>query len=259
MRAPRVYKTEAIVLKQSKLGEADRIITCYTPYLGKMRGVAKGVRRPGSRLSGHLEPFTHTSLMLAQGQNLDVITQAQTIEGFWPLRQDLRRMSLALYAVELVERFTSEGLENPGLFRLFSAMLHLLGQAEDPESALRFFEVQLLERLGYRPHLDSCLRCGRAPASGGNYFSPSAGGLLCPFCRSEEPIVYPLSVAALQWLRRLQAVDIAEMDSLKIPQPQLKELALRAREYIRYLLEQEIKSAAFVEMLHQEEGRSRAR
>ena len=118
MPAPRVYKTEAIILRQRKLGEADKIITLYTPNYGKLEAVAKGVRRPKSRLAGHLEVLTYTSAMLAQGRNLDVVTQAQAIESFAPLRDDLNRLSRAFYAAELVDRFSPEGAESYHIFQL---------------------------------------------------------------------------------------------------------------------------------------------
>ncbi len=97
MTAPRVYQTEAIIIKRTKLGEADRILTLYTPQLGKLKAVAKGTRRPQSKLGGHVELLTHSRLMLARGRNLDIITQAQTINNFLPIKDNLERISFALY------------------------------------------------------------------------------------------------------------------------------------------------------------------
>jgi len=119
MATPKVYKTHAIVLKRINLGEADKILTLYTPNLGKLSAIAKGVRRPKSKMGGHLELLTHCSLMLARGQNLDIITQSETISSFLPLRDDLWRSSLALYAAELVAQFTAEHVENYPIYRLF--------------------------------------------------------------------------------------------------------------------------------------------
>jgi hypothetical protein len=96
MARPRVYKTEAIVLKRTNLGEADNIITLYTPNFGKIRAVAKGVRRPKSKLGGHLDLLTQSALLLAQGQNLDIITQAQSIESFLTLKSDISTLKIIL-------------------------------------------------------------------------------------------------------------------------------------------------------------------
>src|SRR5438045_4093476 len=108
---PRVYRCEAVVLRQRRLGEADRILTLYTPQLGKVEAVAKGVRKQTSRKAGHLEPLTLSSLLIASGRNLDIITQAETVESFLPLREDLTRLSRGMYVAELVDRFSESRSE----------------------------------------------------------------------------------------------------------------------------------------------------
>ncbi len=123
MPKPRNYQTEAIIIKKTKLGEADRILTLYTPALGKIQAVAKGVRRPRSKLSGHLELLTHSLVSLARGRNLDTITGSQTISSFLPLKSDLGLASYALYAIELVNQFTAYHIENLHLFRLLLVTL----------------------------------------------------------------------------------------------------------------------------------------
>src|SRR3990172_10493241 len=128
---PRVYKTPAIVLRQRRLGDADKIITLYTASYGKLDAVAKGVRRVTSRLAGHVEPLSHGSYLLAHGRNLDIITQAQTIEPFQPLREDLDRLSRALYAAELLDRATEERAENFSLYRLLLDTLPRLTEADE--------------------------------------------------------------------------------------------------------------------------------
>ena len=141
MTRPRVYKTEAIVLKRRAQGEADSIFTLYTPNLGKIRVVARGVRKPKSKLGGHLEPLTRSALVLAKGQNLDIITQVQTIEPFLPLRDDLWRTGCALYAAELVDQFCAEQSENYHIYKSLTASSWFCQMAEKdelfPKSRLR--------------------------------------------------------------------------------------------------------------------------
>src|SRR5512136_3333508 len=108
----RVSRAEAIVLRHMDWGEADRLLWLFTRETGKIRAVAKGVRKPRSRKSGHLEPFTRVNLLLAQGRDLPIITQAEMIESHLPLRENLRRMGYAAYIVELLDRFTYEEGEN---------------------------------------------------------------------------------------------------------------------------------------------------
>ncbi|MGD8605174.1 MAG: DNA repair protein RecO, partial [Anaerolineales bacterium] len=108
----RVYRTEAVVLRRFNLGEADRLLTLYTLRYGKVKAIAKGVRRPKSRKAGHLEPFTHVQLMLARGRELDIITQAEAMDSYPQLREDLVRIGQASYVIELADAFTVERDEN---------------------------------------------------------------------------------------------------------------------------------------------------
>ena len=251
---PKVYKTEAIVLKQARLGEADEIVTLFTPNLGKLRAVARGARRPRSKLGGHLEPLTHSALMLAQGKNLDIITQAQAIDSFMALRQDLWRTACALYAAELVEQFTEEHAESYPTYRLLLETLGRLEKEASPELVLRYFELHLLDVLGYRPELQACLRCQTPLEPTANYFSASGGGVLCPGCSAAEPVVRPISVNALKVLRFLQANDFPTASRLRLEPELAIEVEGILREYIRYVLEREVKSVAFLDRLRREKG-----
>ncbi len=159
MTKPRNYQTEAIIIKKTKLGEADRILTLYTPHLGKLQAVAKGVRRPRSKLSGHLELLTHSQVSLARGRNLDTIIGSQTINSFLPLKSDLELGAYALYATELINQFTVDHIENYPLFQLLLETMEQLCQANDNELVLRYFELHLLDRVGYRPQLQQCVSC----------------------------------------------------------------------------------------------------
>src|SRR5947209_5448766 len=118
MPAPRVYRTEAIVLKGYDYGEADRVLTLYAPEHGKVRAIAKGVRRTKSRKAGHLDLFTRSSLLLATGRQFDIITQAETIETFRAVREDLWLSTCAHYVAELVDGFTAEQLPNYPVYAL---------------------------------------------------------------------------------------------------------------------------------------------
>ncbi len=252
MPAPRIYKTEGIVLRQRKLGEADKIVTLYTPNYGKLEAVAKGVRRPKSRLAGHLEMLTYTSVMLAQGRNLDVVTQAQAIESFAPLREDLHRLSRALYAAELVDRFSPEGAESYHIFQLLLATLRRLAAGAGADVVLRYFEMQLLSLAGFQPQLQSCLDCGRALQPMANYFSPAAGGVLCPSCGSGTAASRSLSLSALKVLRLLQSGGFGEVQRVKIAPALGQEVEFHLRAYLIHVLEREVRSAAFIDRLRRE-------
>jgi DNA repair protein RecO (recombination protein O) len=182
MPEPREYSTEAIVIRKTKLGEADSILTFFTPGLGKIQGFAKSLRKPRSRLAGHLEMLTYSTVSFSHGHNIDTIVGAQTIDAFIPLKNDLWLMSYGLYISELVNQFTAERQEHNDIFRLLVDTLKALAAAENKELLLRYFELHLLEAAGYRPQLRECIACHKTLEPVTNYFSPPGGGLLCPTC-----------------------------------------------------------------------------
>ena len=162
MTIPRLYKTEAIVLRQRKLGEADRILTLFTPAYGKLDAKAKGVRKTTSRMSGHLQPLNRCMVQLARGRTMEVVAGCETLESFQPLRDDLGRLSRALYAAELADRFLPERVENIPTYRLLLDTLRRLQGTADVDLTLRHYEMKLLERSGFRPELGRCLGCQQA-------------------------------------------------------------------------------------------------
>ncbi|MFC2062938.1 DNA repair protein RecO [Chloroflexota bacterium] len=249
MPEPRNYQTEAIVIKKTKLGEADSILTFYTPRLGKIQGFAKSLRKSKSKLAGHLELLTHSLVSLARGRNLSTITGSQTIDSFLPLKSDLKLTSYALYATELVDQFTPGHIENYPLFQLLLATMHHFCQEGDKELTLRYFELRLLHEVGYRPQLQQCVSCHRPLEPVTNSFCPEDGGLLCPDCGLDRPLARPASVNALKVLRFLQGSDYGAVARLKIDSELSRQLQGLLRDYLEHLLEREVKSAAWLDSL----------
>ena len=249
MSRERLYRTEAIILKRSDFGEADRLLTFFTPYRGKLRAIAKGARKPQSRKSGHLELFSHTRLLLAQGRNLDIVTQAETVEPFLPLREDLLRTSYAYYAAELVDSFTGDEDENRPLFDLLLAAFHWFSHARDMALIARFFELRLLALLGYQPQLFQCVNCQTQIEPVINFFHPGEGGVLCPRCGEGRSETSPLSLNALKVLRFLQTHDYDTVRMLRIRSSLHVELESVMLRYLTYILERNLKSVDFLHRL----------
>ena len=252
MPEPRNYQTEAIIIKKVKLGEADRILTLYTPHLGKIQGVAKGVRRPRSKLAGHLELITHSQVSLARGRNLDTITGSQTINSFLPLRSDLWLTSCALYVTELVNQFTADHVEDYQLFQLLLETLHRLCQSNNVELLLHYFGMHLLGEAGYRPQLQQCVRCHSPLKPVVNSFSPRSGGVLCPRCSRSESLIYSLSVNTLKVLRLMQGSDYETVNKLKVNPNLSCELDSLMSHYLEYLLDREVKSVVWLNVLREQ-------
>jgi DNA repair protein RecO (recombination protein O) len=251
MTKPRTYQTEAIIIKKIKLGEADRILTLYTTHPGKVRAVAKGVRRPRSKLSGHLELLTHSMVSLTRGRNLDTIIGSQTINSFLTLKSDLELTSYALYATELVDQFTADNVENPPLFQLLLETMKRLCQGGDNELVLRYFELHLLNLVGYRPQLQQCVSCKSALESTINSFCPGAGGMLCPNCRQHK-LTYSISVNGQKMLRILQSNEYHTVSQLEMNRELSGEIEGVMRNYLKYLLEREVKSTAWLDTLREQ-------
>ena len=249
MGKPREYQSEAIIIKKTKLGEADRILTLYTPHLGKIQGVAKGVRRPRSKMAGHLELITQSQVWLARGRNLDVIRGAQTVRGFIKIKDDLWLTSCALYAIELLAQFTPEHVENQQLYTELLETLDRLETAANKELALRYYEMRLLKEVGYRPELKSCVICERRLDPEVNYFNPASGGIVCPACAKDRASVYPLSLNAQKVLRLFQDSSYDKVQQLRLDSRLNEEIEYVIGEYLRYLLERDVKSSQWLKNL----------
>jgi DNA repair protein RecO (recombination protein O) len=249
MRAPRVYSTEAIVLRARRMGEADAVLTLLSGDRGKFDAVARGVRKPTSRKSGHVEPLTHARLLLAHGTNLDIITQAEARHTYLPMREELRRLGAGLYTAELADRFTVEHEECYGIYRLVLQTLERLSDGADVDVVLRYFEANLLVEAGFRPQLDQCVTCGEELRPVVNAFSVTGGGVVCPGCRPPASGLPPISVNALKVLRLLVRGPFEQVARLRLNESLMNELESLLRLAVYRQLEREPRSLQFLREL----------
>jgi DNA repair protein RecO (recombination protein O) len=242
----RSQRVEAIVLRHTDWGEADRMLWLFTREIGKVRVIAKGVRKPRSRKAGHLEPFTRVELLLAHGRDLLIVTQAEAIDAYLTLREDLVRVGYASYIVELLDRFTYEEGENTTLYRLLAETLSRLNKEAQPAFAVRYYEVRLLDQVGFRPQLFHCVNCGEEIHAEDQYFSFDKGGVICPKCGLNEPGARPVSMPALKILRHFQRSRYAEAQRARLSSSVDLELENLMGYYLTYLLERGLNSPAFL-------------
>ena len=191
-----LYRDHGIVLRTHKLGEADRIVSLITRDHGKVRAVAKGVRKTKSRFGGRLEPMGHVSLLLYEGRELDVITQAESVDQFRPIREDLDRLARAHTMLEAVDQVAQERERNPQLYQLLLGALRTLAGRDTPLVVAGFF-WKLLALEGYEPLLDACATCGAE--EGLVAFDVDEGGVLCAGCRRGRAIT-PEAVELLRMI-----------------------------------------------------------
>lgn len=202
-----LYRDEGVVLRTHKLGESDRIVVLMTAGRGKVRAVAKGVRKTKSRFGGRLEPPTRVSLLLYQGRELDVVNQAETLDHFRPIRDDLGRMTDSMALLEAVDQVAQEGEPNAALYRMLAGALRALSDApQRPALLVGAFYWKLLALEGVAPVLDGCARCDRPwPDSDLVAFDPVEGGALCRTHRRGAA----LEPGALDLIRRILRGQLA--------------------------------------------------
>ena len=235
-----------MVLRHSDWGEADRLIWLFTKESGKLRAIAKGVRKPRSRKAGHLEPFTHVRLLLAAGRDIPIITQAEAQEVFSALKEDLIRVGYASYVIELLDRFTYEEGENAPLFDLLVHTLSRIDIEEESAFAVRYYEVRLLDLVGFRPRLFRCANCGKDIQPEDQFFSSELGGLLCPACGRALTGTRFISMPAVHLLRHIQRSSYAEAKRLKLIPAVDREVEQLMQAYFTYLLERSLNTPAFL-------------
>jgi DNA repair protein RecO (recombination protein O) len=252
MSNARVYRTEGLVLKAYDYGEADRILTLYTPHLGKIRATAKGVRRTKSRMSGHLDLFMRSNVLVARGRNLDIITQADGVESFREMREDLYLLSSAHYIAELLDNFAPEGLANEWLYALTAHALRQLSTAPNIELLLRSYELQILSLSGFRPQLHHCLRCNEIIQPVINRFSALMGGVLCEPCGRVDRAAPAISILALKLMRNLQTNERAVLGIGSLAPDVQQEVEIHLREYVSHRLERRPRSTRFLDRLRSE-------
>jgi DNA repair protein RecO (recombination protein O) len=251
--APRRYTTEAIVLSRFDYGEADRILTLFTPGGGKLKAIAKGVRRQKSRLGGSLEPFAELDLALAHGRTFDVVTQVSVIRPYLHLRDDLVSLGTASYLAELAEGTLEERHEAERVYLLLRRAYGLLDAGMAPGRVARWFEVHLADELGVRPEVDRCVECDRLLEADERYrWVPPLGGVLCERCPGPSHERTGLSLEALKVLKAYQRMDVEAIAGLRIPAAVEREVEAAMREFLAYSLDRSPKSLAFLDEVRHE-------
>lgn len=233
-----LYRERGIVVRTWKLGEADRIISMVTEGRGKVRAVAKGVRKTSSRFGSRLEPMSHVSLLMYEGRNLDIVSQAETIDHFKALREDLDRLGRATAVLEAVDAVVQEGQHAPRLYRMLVGALRSLSANDSPLVVPSFF-WKLLAEEGFRPLLDECASCGAVDEEL-VAFDLHEGGTLCRGCRRGTR----LSPEALVLLRRILGGDLVAVLS-EAPSGAGYEVEHLATRALEHHLERRLKALSF--------------
>lgn len=247
------YTTEAIVLKQFDLGEADKIITFYTRDLGKVRAVAKGVRKSKSTISGLVLPFSYNKVLFYKGKSLYRVNSIESIFHFTQLREDLTKMAYATLMAEIVEKLGLEDEPNEGLFSLLLMGYYQLLKAD--KSQFNYIEliykIRLLEIIGIKPELTRCVNCNKdIEINSINLFDLNLGGIVCnDYERNGSNEVYKISGESIQILRKLLDSGIKKITKLQMSKIAYQELDKLINDFIVFHLDIRLKSFDFLNMI----------
>jgi DNA repair protein RecO (recombination protein O) len=234
-----LYRDTAVVLRTYKLGEADRIVVMLSENHGKVRAVAKGVRKTKSKFGARLEPLSHVRLLLYQGRELDIVSQAESVETLAPLVGDLDHLTSGLALVEAVDQITMEREPAGHIYRMLVGALRTVAQRSGPLVVASFY-WKLLASEGVSPELDACVVCaGTDPLVA---FDMNHGGVLCRNCRSGAP----LSAEALDVMRMILGGRLNDALDLAAG-PVTHEVAGHANRALEHHLERRLKTVAMFE------------
>ncbi|MCB0986573.1 MAG: DNA repair protein RecO [Microthrixaceae bacterium] len=234
-----LYRDHGIVLRTYKLGEADRIVSFVTEHHGKVRAVAKGVRKTRSKFGARLEPTSHVALQLYEGRELDIVTQAESVDHFRPIRDDLDRLGRAATMLETVDQLALEREPNPALYRMLLGALRTLA-ADDGPLVVAGFHWKLLALEGFRPVVETCALCEEDVDLVA--FDPVEGGLLCSRHRRGSRI----SAEAVELMRQILGGQLA-LALAAPPSAATREVEQLAVRVVEHHLERRLRSVGVLE------------
>jgi DNA repair protein RecO (recombination protein O) len=251
----RSIRAVGVILRHSNFGEADRLLTIFTREMGKVRAIAKGVRKTRSRKAGHVEPFTRSNLQLARGRDLMILTQVEAIDVHPNFRDDLVLLGYASYLIELLDRATYDEEENRPLYNLIARSLTRLDRGDDPNLVSRYYELRLLDYVGFRPQLFTCTQCKNEIQPEDQFFSAVRGGVLCPKCGQRDPDARRISMLTLKFLRHLQRSSYREAARATISPTVYNEMEILMYYYLTHTLERGLNTPSFLRRVRQEQSK----
>ncbi len=244
-----VIKTKGIIIKRINLGEADKILTILTADRGKIRVVARGVRRANAKLSGFLELFRHNEYLLAEGRNLDVITGATTIDSFRQISLNLRKIGLAYYVAEIIDKLIEETQESDRIFELVHAVFKEINSTRLPLDFIKgFFEFNILSALGFQPELTKCIVCERAIDTTQKFgFSIALGGLVDSDHFFSDPMAVVLDKPTAEVLCTMTSAPLKHFCACENLAEVTPQIAKISGNFLDYMMEKNLHSKEFLE------------
>lgn len=246
----RLRTVEAVIISHRDFGEADRLVNLFSLEGGKIRALAKGVRKIRSRKAAYLEPFMHSKVVLARGKTFWIITQADAIHSNLAIRDSLVKTGQSAYVMELADRLSIEEDPAPAVFRLLVNTLKRINEGGEAFVILRFFELCLLDQAGFRPDLTDCVNCGKKITARDQYFSVAQGGVLCPACGKLQDHMRKVSVNTLRFLRHFQRSAFSDIADVSVPSAVQAEMTVLMDGYISSIVERKLNAPDFIKQVN---------
>ncbi|OEH93707.1 DNA repair protein RecO [Bacillus solimangrovi] len=240
-------KTEGIVIRTNDYGETNKVVTLYTRDLGKIAVMARGAKKPKSRLTSVTQLFTYGSYLVQKGNGMGAMQQGEIIQSFRSIREDIFKTAYAAYIAELTDKLTEEKRSNPFIFELLNQTLMYMHEGVDIDILLNIYQIKMLDVAGIPPHVDSCVNCGHT--EGTFAFSVREGGFLCHRCFSIDPYRMAVSAATLKLIRIFYTFDIARLGDVSVQQKTKNELKELINAYYDAHSGIYLKSRRFLEQL----------
>ncbi|MEI6498361.1 MAG: DNA repair protein RecO [bacterium] len=241
-------KTQGIVLRGSHFGEADRILTVFTNSLGKIKMMAKGIRKISSHLAGALEPFMLVNLLVYEGKTFYGVTGAVIEKEFPNLHQDLSKTAKAFFLGELVDKFMEERQVSAEIFDLFSSALEEV-DSDVPGPLIQAFELKIIEASGFKPELYDCVHCKKRITVGNNSWDNEEGGLICNECNSQFHHGRKVTDSVIKLFRFIHENSSSQIAKLRLDKSIEEEADQILDLYLRSILERELKSQSFMKLI----------
>jgi DNA repair protein RecO (recombination protein O) len=248
-----LQKCEGIVIRSTDYGESNKIITIYTQELGKVGVMARGAKKPSSRLTSITQLFTYGTFLFQKSSGLGGLQQGETILSLRGIREDIFLTAYASYIAELLDKSTENLERNPYLFELLKQTLLYLDEEVDPDILINIFEMKMLTVLGLHPQLDGCALCGNK--DGTFHFSIREGGFLCHRCFEHDSFRLPISQITVKLLRLFYYFDLNRLGNISVKPETKKELKDVIQAYYQEFSGLSIKSKRFLDQLDSLKGK----
>ncbi|WP_077215403.1 DNA repair protein RecO [Bacillus dakarensis] len=242
-------KCEGIVIRTNHYGETNKVVTLYTREWGKVGVMARGAKKPNSRLAAITQPFTYGYFLVQRGKGLGGLQQGDMISSMRHIKEDIFLTAYASYIVDLTDKSCEEKKPNPFLFELVHQTLNYINEGYDPEILTNIFEMKMLNTIGLYPVLNKCAVCG---SGDGNFsFSIRENGLICHRCLHKDPYHFKISQATVKLLRLFYYIDLSRLGNISVKEETKRELKRVISAYYDEYSGLQLKTKKFLNQMNQ--------